>query len=137
MERREPIALRRAVEVTLVPSGEKHVLAEGSWVVIQQILGGHFTVMTDRGGLARIADQDADALGRDAERHLRALRHDVLRPRVVAYARERCAGAIEHVLDLLAEERARHDLRPQRSFASACDRDRFGPEDDPDRVARL
>ncbi|HTP53226.1 MAG TPA: putative Fe-S cluster assembly protein SufT [Anaeromyxobacteraceae bacterium] len=63
MERREPIALRRAVEVTLVPSGERHVLAEGAWVVIQQILGGHFTVMTDRGGLARIADADADALG--------------------------------------------------------------------------
>jgi len=63
MERREPIALRRAVEVTLVPSGEKHVLAEGSWVVLQQILGGHFTVMTERGGLARIADSDADALG--------------------------------------------------------------------------
>ncbi len=63
MERREPIALRRAVEVTLVPSGEKHVLPEGAWVVLQQVLGGHFTVMTDRGGLARIADADADALG--------------------------------------------------------------------------
>jgi len=65
MERREPIALRRAVEVTLVPSGEKHVLPEGAWVVLQQVLGGHFTVMTDSGGLARIADADADALGED------------------------------------------------------------------------
>ncbi|HVP66690.1 MAG TPA: putative Fe-S cluster assembly protein SufT [Anaeromyxobacteraceae bacterium] len=63
MERREPIALRRAVEVTLVPSGERHVLPEGAWVVPQQVLGGHYTVMTDRGGLARIADADADALG--------------------------------------------------------------------------
>jgi len=63
MERREPIALRREVEVTLVPSGEKHVLPEGAWVVLQQVLGGHFTVMLDRGGLARIADADADALG--------------------------------------------------------------------------
>jgi len=63
MERREPIALRRAISVTLVPSGEKEVLPEGAWVVPQPALGGHLTVMTDRGGLARIADADADALG--------------------------------------------------------------------------
>src|SRR5512137_2077388 len=63
MERREPISLRRAVEATLVPSGEKHVLPEGATVMPQQQLGGHFTVMLDRGGLARIANADADALG--------------------------------------------------------------------------
>jgi len=63
MERREPIALKRPVAVTLVPSGDKEILPQGAWVVPQQALGGHFTVMTDRGGLARIADVDADALG--------------------------------------------------------------------------
>jgi len=63
MERRQPIALRRALEVTLVPSGERHILPEGAWVVVQQMLGGHYTVMTDRGGLARIDEGDADALG--------------------------------------------------------------------------
>jgi probable FeS assembly SUF system protein SufT len=63
MERREPVALRRALEVTLVPSGERAILPEGAWVSIQQVLGGHFTVMTDRGGLARIEEGDADALG--------------------------------------------------------------------------
>jgi len=61
MERREPVSLRRAVEVTLVPSGEKHVLPEGALVMPQQELGGHFTVMLDRGGLARLANEDADA----------------------------------------------------------------------------
>jgi probable FeS assembly SUF system protein SufT len=65
MERRGPISLRRAVEATLVPSGEKHVLPEGALVMPQQELGGHFTVMLDRGGLARIANADADALGDD------------------------------------------------------------------------
>jgi probable FeS assembly SUF system protein SufT len=63
VERREPIALRRALEVTLIPSGEREILPEGAWVSIQQVLGGNFTVMTDRGGLARIAEADADALG--------------------------------------------------------------------------
>jgi probable FeS assembly SUF system protein SufT len=62
-ERREPIALRRALEVTLIPSGEREILPEGAWVSSQQVLGGNFTVMTDRGGLARIAEADADALG--------------------------------------------------------------------------
>jgi probable FeS assembly SUF system protein SufT len=63
MERREPVSLSRAVEVTLVPSGEKSLLPEGALVMPQQELGGHFTVMLDRGGLARLANEDADALG--------------------------------------------------------------------------
>jgi probable FeS assembly SUF system protein SufT len=63
MERREPVSLSRAVEVTLVPSGEKHVLPQGALVMPQQELGGHFTIMLDRGGLARLANEDADALG--------------------------------------------------------------------------
>ena len=63
MERREPVSLSRAIEVTLVPSGERHVLPPGTLVMPQQELGGHFTVMLDRGGLARIDNEDADALG--------------------------------------------------------------------------
>src|SRR5512137_3002907 len=63
MERREPISLERDAEVTLVPSGEKHVLPKGTLVMPQQELGGHFTIMLDRGGLARLANEDADALG--------------------------------------------------------------------------
>ena len=63
MERREPVSLSRAVEVTLVPSGEKSMLPQGAMVMPQQELGGHFTIMLDRGGLARLANEDADALG--------------------------------------------------------------------------
>ena len=63
MARREPVALLRAVEVTQIPSGFKVVLPEGAWVTVEQVLGGNLTAMTDRGGLVRIAAEDADALG--------------------------------------------------------------------------
>jgi len=80
MERREPVALRRALEVTLIPSGEREILPEGAWVSIQQVLGGNFTVMTDRGGLARIAEADADALGEAwAEQARRAVEAETAR----------------------------------------------------------
>jgi len=67
MERREPVALRRAVEATQIPSGFKAILPEGSWVTVQQVLGGNLTVMTDQGGLVRIAAEDAGALGDEWE----------------------------------------------------------------------
>ena len=80
MERREPVKLSRAVEVTLVPSGEKSLLPEGALVMPQQELGGHFTVMLDRGGLARLANEDADALGPAfAERARKVAEADVAR----------------------------------------------------------
>lgn len=60
---RAPIQLTRSVEVTQVPSGFRVVLPEGTWVTVQQSLGGQFTAMTDRGGLVRIDGKDADALG--------------------------------------------------------------------------
>jgi probable FeS assembly SUF system protein SufT len=71
MERREPVALRRAVEATQIPSGFKLMLAEGSWVTVHQVLGGNLTVMTERGGLARIAAEDADALGEELAAEVR------------------------------------------------------------------
>ena len=63
MEHREPVALGRAIEATQIPSGFKVVLPQGAWVTVQQVLGGNLTAMTDRGGLVRIAQEDADALG--------------------------------------------------------------------------
>lgn len=63
MERKEPVALGRPVEATQIPSGFKVVLPEGSRVTVQQVLGGNLTAMTDRGGLVRIGEEDADALG--------------------------------------------------------------------------
>ena len=63
MERREPVNLKRACEATQIPSGMKVTLDAGAYVIPQQVLDGNVTVMTERGGLARIAASDADALG--------------------------------------------------------------------------
>jgi probable FeS assembly SUF system protein SufT len=60
---REPVILLRAVEAMLIPQGEAALLPEGTWLVLQQSLGGSFTLMTDRGQLVRVDGQDADALG--------------------------------------------------------------------------
>ncbi len=63
MERREPVLLARACDATQIPSGFTIRLEPGSYVIPQQVLDGNVTVMTERGGLARIAAADADALG--------------------------------------------------------------------------
>jgi probable FeS assembly SUF system protein SufT len=63
MERREPVHLGRACEATQIPSGFNVRLEAGSYVIPQQVMDGNVTVMTERGGLARIAAADADALG--------------------------------------------------------------------------
>jgi probable FeS assembly SUF system protein SufT len=57
------LTLERDCEATQIPSGSRLVLTAGTPVEITQSLGGHFTVTTDEGGLFRIADKDADALG--------------------------------------------------------------------------
>ena len=49
----------RAASAWCIPSG--------TWLVVQQTLGGQFTAMTDRGGLVRVDGKDADALGPEFE----------------------------------------------------------------------
>ena len=53
----------RDVEALQVPSGFQVLLPSGTWLVVQQSLGGQFTAMTEMGGLVRIDGKDADALG--------------------------------------------------------------------------
>ena len=72
MSGEKPITLRRDCPAVLVPSGEKITLAAGSTVWVTQSLGGSYTVMTDRGYMARIDGQDADALGAPAIAEIRA-----------------------------------------------------------------
>jgi probable FeS assembly SUF system protein SufT len=60
---RETITLSREVKATLIPQGDEVELPAGAWLVMQQSLGGSFTLMTERGQLARIDAADADALG--------------------------------------------------------------------------
>ncbi len=66
IETGKPIQLKRDVEAVEVPAGFKVILPVGSEVVIQQMLGGNFTVVTGWGHMLRIAGKDADALGADA-----------------------------------------------------------------------
>jgi len=59
----QPIALFRDCEAVLIPSGERLKLVAGARIQVTQSLGGSFTILTDRGYMARISGKDADALG--------------------------------------------------------------------------
>lgn len=65
MEKSGTKFLTRDCEAIRIPSGETFTLAAGTRVVITQALGGSYTVATDQ-GLARITDENADALGLEA-----------------------------------------------------------------------
>jgi probable FeS assembly SUF system protein SufT len=67
LELHTAIDLTRDCEATLIPGGQKMTLSQGDSVVLTQALGGSFTVRTASGYLARIAAQDADALGLEEE----------------------------------------------------------------------
>ena len=57
-----PKILTRDCEAIRIPSGETFTLAKDTQVNVTQALGGSFTIATDQ-GLARITDNNADALG--------------------------------------------------------------------------
>jgi len=59
------VTLSRDCDAVQIPSGHPIILPSGMNVVITQSLGGTYTVATP-GGLARISEKDADALGLDA-----------------------------------------------------------------------
>jgi len=67
MQSDEPKKLTRDCEAVLIPSGEKLLLRAGSRVWVTQALGGSYTVMTEHGEMARVAERDADALGLSGE----------------------------------------------------------------------
>jgi probable FeS assembly SUF system protein SufT len=61
--RRTPVVLMQPCDATQIPSGAKMRLEPGAMVIVQHEQDGHFTVMTERGGIARIEGKDAEALG--------------------------------------------------------------------------
>ena len=63
----EMVKITRPVEAIEIPFGTKVMLPAGAEVRITQSLGGTYTVMTDDGYMARIADKDADALGKKSK----------------------------------------------------------------------
>jgi probable FeS assembly SUF system protein SufT len=60
----EPIILKRDCEAVLIPAGTKVTLQAGQPVTVTQALGGSYTVII-HGNMARIAGDDADALGKE------------------------------------------------------------------------
>ncbi|MFW2405951.1 MAG: putative Fe-S cluster assembly protein SufT [Gammaproteobacteria bacterium] len=60
----EPVALKRDVDVTLVPDGFQVSLNADSLVYITQAMGGSFTIYFE-GNLFRVGGLDADALGKE------------------------------------------------------------------------
>src|SRR5438477_12102411 len=62
----EPIKLMRDCQVVAVPAGNTLMLPQGTEVMITQSLGGSYTLMVPSyGGLFRLSDRDADAIGRE------------------------------------------------------------------------
>jgi probable FeS assembly SUF system protein SufT len=62
MHSHQEIVLTRDTEAIQIPSGNPLTLPAGTKVLVTQSLGGTYTVATP-GGLARIDEKDADALG--------------------------------------------------------------------------
>ena len=62
----EPIKLTRDCQVVAVPAGHTLMLPQGTEVMITQSLGGSYTLLVPSyGGLFRLSDRDADAIGRE------------------------------------------------------------------------
>lgn len=89
----------RDVEVMQVPSGFKVVLPAGSWLVVQQTLGGQFTAMTDTGGLVRVEGKDADALGPEYEAEARKAAEERGRAAEGPFDEEKVWDALRQVYD--------------------------------------
>ena len=60
----EPVRFERTCKAVLVPAGDEVELPAGSVGYITQALGGSFTVYVE-GNLFRIANHDADAIGKE------------------------------------------------------------------------
>ncbi len=89
----------RDVEVMQVPSGFKVALPAGSWLVVQQTLGGQFTAMTETGGLVRVDGKDADALGPEYEAEARKAAEERAKAAEGPFDEEKVWEALRQVYD--------------------------------------
>lgn len=96
---RTAVTTLRDVEVMQVPSGFKVVLPAGSWLVVQQSLGGQFTAMTDNGGLVRVDGKDADALGPEYEAEARKAAEERAKAAAGPFEEEKVWDALRQVYD--------------------------------------
>lgn len=64
----ESIKLTRDAQVVAIPAGHLVMLPQGTEVVITQALGGTYTLLVPSyGGLFRLLNRDADAIGKEAQ----------------------------------------------------------------------
>lgn len=70
---RSEVEVLRDVVAILIPDGVPSSIVQGDRVYIQQVLGGMFTIQTDKGYLCRIDGKDADALGQPIPDERRSL----------------------------------------------------------------
>src|SRR6185295_13144663 len=62
------VLLSRETEVIAVPAGHTVTLPKGTEVVVTQALGGSYTLMVPTyGGLFRLVNKNADAIGKDVQ----------------------------------------------------------------------
>ncbi len=64
MKMQDIAVVKRDVECTLVPHGQKITLVPGTEVLVTQALGGSFTLNVN-GNLVRLDGKDADAIGKE------------------------------------------------------------------------
>lgn len=67
MSPNEPVAVSRDLMAVQIPNGYTVPIKAGTRVRITQSLGGTYTVLTEDGVMARIAGDDADAIGQKAK----------------------------------------------------------------------
>jgi len=67
MSTSEPVVVSRDLTAVQIPNGYAVPIKAGTRVRITQSLGGTYTVITEDGIMARIASEDADAVGQKKE----------------------------------------------------------------------
>jgi probable FeS assembly SUF system protein SufT len=96
---RSPASTKRAVAAVRIPDGDSVLLPAGTWLVVQQALGGQFTAMTELGGLVRIDGRDADALGPEFEEEARRFADERVAAAEGPFHEEKIWDALQSVYD--------------------------------------
>ena len=68
MQPQERVTFRRDTQAIVIPDGVAVLVPEGATGLIIQVLGGNYTVRLDVGYLVRVADENADAIGKEPSR---------------------------------------------------------------------
>lgn len=79
MAKLETVKLTRVTEAIEIPYGTRVMVPMGTTVTVTQALGDTYTVKTEDGYLVRIADKDADALGKEPGALAAAAQHEAER----------------------------------------------------------